>query len=306
MQGKRSARKKIEIEDKQISAFDLLATVAGELLSERENSPPPCKTFGVPNPPPTLNGSIKQEQQDVEMSFKAEVFDQGSCNESTLGSETVFKRQANGTLKEHSKTPKSLEKDAGDGKRGEFGCASPAVAKKCFTEGISSGLKDHSDCKAEVGIKTPLHVERRMNGNVRHENAPEILEMDLDAKPPSLVSSDSSVEVPISRNGSFPKFRDEMELLVNRDDDENSSGCTHPSTNSAKAFRPQRIGDRRIRKLLASRFWKVPPTTLKDGDLLNTGVLYEFCDLNCFVAICLRGYHPILTREFNWFSAFQM
>ncbi|ONK77182.1 uncharacterized protein A4U43_C02F3940 [Asparagus officinalis] len=84
--GKRSVRKKVD-DKKQISAFDLLATVAGELLSpERENSPPPCKI--------STGANIKQEQQDNEIPFKAEVFDQGSCNESALGSsESMFKRQ---------------------------------------------------------------------------------------------------------------------------------------------------------------------------------------------------------------------
>ncbi|XP_020274364.1 telomere repeat-binding protein 5-like isoform X2 [Asparagus officinalis] len=145
----------------------------------------------------------------------------------------MFKRQVG--------TPKSLEKNAGE-------------------------------LVAEDGIKTPLQGERRINGNLIGKIIPEILEdpMDLDAKPPpALVSSDSSVEVPISRNSPFYKCRNGMDIV---DDDENSSGCTHPSANIAKAFRPQRIGDSRIRKLLASNFWKVPLATLKDGELSNTDV----------------------------------
>ncbi|XP_020267619.1 telomere repeat-binding protein 5-like isoform X2 [Asparagus officinalis] len=226
--GKRSIRKKLD--NKQISAFDLLATVAGELLSERENSLPQCKISG------TVNPTIKQEQQENEMPFKAEVFDQGSCNESTLGSESAFKRQISCKLEKPSQTLKSLE-----GKKGELS----SIAMKCDIDG-----------KVEIG-----------------QSGPGILEdpMDLDAKPPALVSSDSSVKVPISRSSSFSKSRDKNEL-VDGDGDENSSWCTHPCTDAAKAFRLQRIGDRRIRKLLASKIWKVPPKVLKDGELSNNDV----------------------------------
>ncbi|KAF7120403.1 hypothetical protein RHSIM_Rhsim13G0081000 [Rhododendron simsii] len=84
-------------------------------------------------------------------------------------------------------------------------------------------------------------------------------------KPPALISQENSVKVPLGTGHvSFPACRDVVNIAV-RDDDENSSGCTQPSTTKT-AFRPSpRIGDCRIRKILASKFWKAAPK-LKDGE----------------------------------------
>ncbi|KAJ6408931.1 hypothetical protein OIU84_008600 [Salix udensis] len=94
----------------------------------------------------------------------------------------------------------------------------------------------------------------------------------LDAKPPALVSSDSRAKVPVCgnhiSNSSYPTNQDDLHVVC-RDDDENSSGCTHPIT-TKKFFRPApRIGDRRIRKFLASKCWKVAPR-LKDATVSNS------------------------------------
>uniref|UniRef100_A0A6N2LHL1 HTH myb-type domain-containing protein n=1 Tax=Salix viminalis TaxID=40686 RepID=A0A6N2LHL1_SALVM len=92
----------------------------------------------------------------------------------------------------------------------------------------------------------------------------------LDAKPPALASLDSSAKVPLCRNhipnSSYPTNRDDVNV-VSRDDDENS-GCSHPITKK-KFFRPApRIGNRRIRKIMASKYWKVAPR-FKDGTVSN-------------------------------------
>ncbi|PKA56390.1 Telomere repeat-binding protein 2 [Apostasia shenzhenica] len=93
-------------------------------------------------------------------------------------------------------------------------------------------------------------------------------QMDLDVKPSGIISSDSSVELfprvdnRGARSRSFHSVRD-------KDDDENSSGCTNRSTVYSKAFKPHCIGDRRVRKMMASNYWKDEKAATNDGELSN-------------------------------------
>ncbi|XP_008784600.2 telomere repeat-binding protein 2 [Phoenix dactylifera] len=295
--GKRSVRKKVE--DNRMCAFDLLATVAGRLLSERQNSPTPCNITGTSNPTAGKD-IIKQEQFENEKPLKAEAFDQGSCDESALGSEIVFQRQSGYASKEHPQIPfatasspasafvKSDNRDSFAGesiisstraKRG-YSLGTNTITKKCGTQRCIPGSMESYEYEGD-GINTPRQAEWRISGKVIERNAPDMNipedPMDLDAKPPAVVSSDSSAEVPSCRDrvphdSSVPKCGDGVEFSVYRDDDENSSGCTYPSPVTTHACRAQRIGDRRIRKLLTSKYWKVDPTMSKDGELANTDV----------------------------------
>lgn len=289
--GKRSVRKKAE--DNQMCAFDLLATVAGKLLEREETSAAPFSIIST-SYPSSAKDSVKQEQLDKEKPHEAESFDHRSYNKIALGSEGVFQRQLSCTSKERSHSPHTAsghssvikpdtsDKDAfawnstSNCTRCELGHSLGTIPERCSIETRSPDSMESCKYKVEDGIKTPLQTEWRASGNVIDGNAPCMCSledpMDLDAKPPTLVSSDSSAEVPLcgshrACNSSVPKHGDCVELAVDRDDDEKSSGCTHPSTMTSKAFRPQRIGDRRIRKLLASKYWKVAPTMLKDGEL---------------------------------------
>ncbi|XP_038989044.1 telomere repeat-binding protein 2-like isoform X2 [Phoenix dactylifera] len=292
--GKRSVRKKVE--NNQMCAFDLLATVAGKLLSERESSLTPCDITGTSNPT-TEKDTVKQEQLDNEKPFKTEAFDQGGCDDGTLGSEIILYRLDSYTSKEHSQTPnaaasspasafiKSDNKDVFAGEsiiRGEFGhsLGTSTTAQKCGARRCSPGSVESCVCEGD-GIKTPLQAERRITGNLIAWSSPDMYSledlMDLDAKPPALVSSDSSAEVPPCRdhvpyNSFVPKRRDGMKFSVDRDDDENSSGCTNSGTITTNACKAPCIGDRRIKKLLASKYWKAAPTMSTDGELSNTDV----------------------------------
>nr|XP_010937605.1 telomere repeat-binding protein 2 isoform X2 [Elaeis guineensis] len=297
--GKRSVRKKVD--NNQMCAFDLLATVAGKLLSERESSLTSCNITGTSNPT-TEKDAIKQEQLDNEKPFKNEAFDQGGCDDSTLGSEIIFHRLGSYTSKEHSQMPNAgalspasafVKSDNRDGfagesvSRGELGHSlhTSTTAQKCGTRRCSPGSVESGVCEGD-GIKTPLQAEQRITGKVIARSAPDMYSledpMDLDAKPPALVSSDSSAEVPPCRdhvpyNSSVPKCRDGMKFSVDRDDDENSSGCTNAGTITTNAgtittnaCKAPCIGNRRIKKLLGSKYWKVGPTMSKDGQLSNT------------------------------------
>ncbi|KAF8397470.1 hypothetical protein HHK36_016387 [Tetracentron sinense] len=288
VRGRVSSRKKVE--DNQMGAFELLATVAGKLLLERESSPASSNASAGKDQHANVTDIIKQEQQDEEKSLKAEPCDQGSCDESVLVSEPGSEGHNQNYYPKES--PNALD-DADPGLASivtnsecseKNGCAEKLVigssknaigsSSRKIEEG-SPGYGEFCEGKAGNGIARQLEAVQRKTGMINGAVADSCSSedpMELDRKPPLLVSSDSSVEVPMCRDhiplGSFPRRWDDVKV-VSRDDDENSSGCNQPST-IIKAFRPpSRIGDRRIRKLLASKYWKIAPK-LKDGELSNT------------------------------------
>lgn len=76
--------------------------------------------------------------------------------------------------------------------------------------------------------------------------------------------NNKQMEIEAPKNGNPPVVNNvDCNLnLVIRDDDENSCGCTQPHSVKNKTFRPpSRISDRRIRRLSASKHWRVTPNT---------------------------------------------
>ncbi|URE45518.1 SANT [Musa troglodytarum] len=269
--GKRSIRKKVE--GKPMCAFDLLATVAGKLLSERENSLASCDNTGTSDPA-AAKDTIKQEQIDSnERSIKFEAFDLLSCNEHSKSSIATSSGPTSPIVKSEV-----LDEDAIGGElkfiedSRKIGCGVAAVAENFGNVRLSSCSMESHECKD--GSKKLPQGQQQTAGNALYRlDGP----VDLDAKHSVLGSSDSSVEVPlhrnnISRNTLLPKQEDGMDLAACNDDDENSSGCTHPTVVTNKTSRMQHIGDRRIRKLLASKFWRVAPTMLQDTETSNYDV----------------------------------
>ncbi|KAF8395134.1 hypothetical protein HHK36_019075 [Tetracentron sinense] len=282
----------VKVEDKQMSAFELLATVAGNLLQERESSAPSNASVGN-DQSITVKDTVKQEQHDEEKPLKVEPCDQGSCDES------VFVSEIHSQVHNQNYTSKKFLYSQSDATLGLYsiittsdqsekvGCDEKLVRrlgrhKNTFgnlhskVKGGSPGYGESCKDKVEDEIEKQLEAEPQKIGSVMNENVADTCCLEdpkeLNRKPPALISSDSSVEVPLNRDhipcGSFRGCQDDMKV-VSRDDDENSSGCTQPST-IMKEFRKQpRIGDRRIRKLLASKYWKVAPK-LKDDELSNT------------------------------------
>lgn len=74
------------------------------------------------------------------------------------------------------------------------------------------------------------------------------------------------MEMEVTKNGKPPVVNNldcDLKIVI-RDDVENSCGCIQPDTLDNKTVRgPTRIGDRRIRRLSASKQWKVAPNTGK-------------------------------------------
>ncbi|XP_077238992.1 telomere repeat-binding protein 5-like [Tasmannia lanceolata] len=293
--GKGSFKKKID--DNQMCAFDLLATLADKLLREKEIYPTPSNVSSGRAQFAIRKDTIKQEQQDEEKPYKPEPCDQGSCNESviafkeasqnntqTYSSNEYLHARDDATLRpvsiitksERSKKVACAEKPITDKSSNEFRNSLHPILGKCDSDSGFPGYAESHSGKMEGELERKVEGEHQRIESMIDGNVPDahslVNPMELDTKPPALISSDSSVEVPLCGDHipcrSHPRCQDDVKI-VNRDDDENSSGCTQPSTISLKAFTPPRLGDRRIRKLWASKFRKVSPTLLKDGELSN-------------------------------------
>jgi len=242
-------------------AFDLLAAVAGKLLLEGESSLTPNKIIGIPDAH-IGKDTVKKEQLNDEKPVKDKACDIRSCSENTLGPDLLSQLQA--TPKECSHAVKSASSGP------------TRVNLKCDTSNKETCTEE------QFPYIDKLHEGKSRDGNLVDRNASNLFiledKMDVDAKPHALASSDSSDKVlrcgdHILHNSFSPICRDEK-LLVNRDDDENSSGCINPRITTNKALRHQGIGHRRIRKQLATRFWKVATTMTKERELSNTGTLF--------------------------------
>ncbi|KAG8074437.1 hypothetical protein GUJ93_ZPchr0006g45956 [Zizania palustris] len=273
--GKRSIRKK-ESPGQMMCAFDLLASVAGKLLDEGDGS------LGNPSAAaPVVDPSPKDVKQ-----FKNEVMDQDSCNESALVSHIAFQRPANHHARKGedleasqplNEDPKAksetLDKESSiiSCSKAELGCNFAAIADRWSPESVESGA-----CTGDAVANAMPMITAGF-----HKNAPDMFNlldpMDVDVKPPPLVSSDSTGEMPlygnkIRRSTSFPRApKGGMGFTVDRDeedDDDKSSGCTHPITATNKGFRPNcTAGHSSVKKLLACKCRKVAPAKMQKGDL---------------------------------------
>lgn len=268
-------------------AIDLLATVAGNLLLEKGSPPNSSNASTDNNQGLVVKDSEMKDLPDENKLAKVEMLDQGSCDRGFIVSELVSQvHDQKFSLKE---SPKSQD-DA------RFGFASVITTSDC-SEGfgdqkreigktksemgnVGSKLEvgqDYGNCKLEIETKKFIKDESDKTGGSmpfgnRADGCGSDEPMVWDGKPPSLVSSDSSAKALCADHGphsSSPATRDYVNV-VSRDDDENSSGCTHPSTAKKFLRSAPRIGDRRIRKILASKYWKVPSKT-KDVTLSNNG-----------------------------------
>ncbi|KAH7656965.1 Ubiquitin-like protein [Dioscorea alata] len=196
--GKRSVRKKVD--DNQMCAFDLLATVADELLVGKYSLSP--QKIGTGTSCPSSNNTPQNGKLFEEKPFTDEGFEQGSFCQSALD------------LKD-------------------------------------SQLRENCPLRKQCSLEDPMQLNLKSSALVGTKNSTEL----------------PSVEDCIPLNSSFRRQRDNMELPVDRDDDENYSRCTNHSTVTSKVFRPrQRIGNHRIRQLLASKFSRVNPMISKNGE----------------------------------------
>ncbi|MQL85939.1 hypothetical protein Taro_018474 [Colocasia esculenta] len=238
-----------------------------------------CQVPVVPRRPRSARGSCHEGAQASEIGFqrKAQVFALKECSQAS--SSAGLAPSSFVVKPDPCEEVASAEESMYNRNKGDFGRFPGTAQGKSNPDQRSPVFVGSCQARAEDGIPSPLQFEGQTTkgGGFLGLGDPCCLEepMKVDVKPP-LPSSESSVEVPFHGNrhilpgSSFPKCHNDMaHFPVDRDDDEKSSGCTQPCYIPSKFGRPQRIGDRRIRKL-ASKFWKVGPTLLKDEELSNT------------------------------------
>ncbi|XP_073288374.1 telomere repeat-binding protein 3-like [Primulina huaijiensis] len=257
------------VEDNELCPFELLAAVAGKLLQESESSA--CSNAGEGKGPLGISrdGFVMGQHGNP---LKSEGLDHGSCAESSFVPE-VSVQECN--------LLSNLEGFPSDGN-------APIV--ECSSVHASSGLLKNVDSDIKLGLcegKTDVRFNNKMeNGpeSQSDDNKKHISEVSVATtsavKDPTaeyvntnvLINSDSNVQLPLYRDpitGAFLSNHWNNVKLGNSDDDEYSFGCNRPST-KIRSFRPQPwSGNRRIRKMLTSKYWKAAPK-LKDFDLYNS------------------------------------
>ncbi|KAM3355343.1 hypothetical protein ACQJBY_025867 [Aegilops geniculata] len=235
--GKRSARRKKD----EMSPFDLLATVAGTLLVDHENSSNAPGVNAAALTYARKRKSVKAEQCDDVPPLKSIAVE--SC---IAGSGGV--------------------------------CASPRQANICLAE--NSSTRNECGSSRSLEATNQVQVQQPMDGDTTALYSL-VSSVDLDGRPPALVSSDSSSGVPLCIHDkdrtTSPLCHAEARHAADRDDDENSSGCTHPcTTGNNKSYMPQYTGDSRIRKMFASKIRKAARNKMC-GEMSNKGSKLNLC-----------------------------
>ncbi|KAL2328759.1 hypothetical protein Fmac_022186 [Flemingia macrophylla] len=259
----RSTRRRAKFhraEDNQKCAFDLLATVAGKLLQEKED--------------PTLSSDTSSEKdqcgfvkgcQNANKPTKSELSDERSCDKKSFSypSQTndkncCLKEFPNFAIDGHagiastvtssSSVERLSEEKLVDGNR-HFNMENVTSEVKLYSSDYSKGSHFKLDGDTSKG-KDELHkfgsgIDMCSSENLLDENPPALISLGGNAK-----LSGYTDRIPLSKGCDY--------VPVVRDDDENSSGCIHPINTKTKSCRPKTcIGDNRISKRLASNFRKV-------------------------------------------------
>jgi hypothetical protein len=283
VQGKRSVRKK-ESQGQVMCAFDLLATVAGKLLDEGEGLLGNMSAGSLVLAASAKDVCVKQEQCDDEVKhFKNDVTDQDSCNESALISHIASQRLVDHHARKGedlNEVPKA-KSEAVDKEpsmisctEADLGCNFRAIANRWSPESVESGAFT-GDAAANVMALATAGFNKYASDMYNLLDP-----MDVDVKPPPLVSSDRTGDMPlygdkIRRSISFPRGpKGGAEYSVDRenDDDDKTSGCTHSSTATNRGFRLNCTADQsRVKKFLACKYRKVAPARMHKGDLSYSG-----------------------------------
>ncbi|KAE8727997.1 Telomere repeat-binding protein 5 [Hibiscus syriacus] len=325
----RSARKRVpfrkRVEDNQISAFDLLATIAGKLLLDKEGIPASSNTSTVDDRSAVEKNTVKEERLDEAQSLKLEPCNQGGTNREFVVSQLVS--QTN-DLNYSSWEPPNLKNDT----RFEFtsvvttsGCSERLNVLKLMNSKIKNEMES-LPCKVETAFMCGtsdgrIKLDSENKGLIREElnrtdkvsirKTADMCPLEdpvvLDCKPPDLVSSDSSGKTHSyglnNYLSSLPAKRDDVNV-VSRDDNEKSSGCTYPGP-IKKLFRPAPvIGDRRIKKTLASKYSKLAPR-LKEEILSNSdeNLKSAYCDRSSYRRLRSERNYPFKKRKFLHYSS---
>nr|AKV71966.1 telomere repeat-binding factor like-protein [Rehmannia glutinosa] len=284
---RRRGAHKNSVEDSKLCAFELLAAVAGKLLQESESSASSNVAEGKEKLGISIDGNEKGQPID-DKAFNSESFDHGSCAESAfipeisiqehnlLSSFKGLPQSENDSILEHTSEPASsdvLKNIDCDIKLGDGDVKNANGNPNCKV-GHSICVGDSFNCKVESGPEMRLEDEKYQIGELSMAKTTSVVKDPNEQCVNSnmLINSDSSVQLPLYRepipDALVQKHLNNVKLGI-RDDDDNSYGCNKSST-KIRPFKPQpRMGNRRIRKMLTSKYRKVAPK-LKGCELYNT------------------------------------
>lgn len=268
----RSIRRKISqkkaLEDGQICAFDLLATVAGEMLLENEST---ASSFE----------SVKVKQEDTKPG-RPEYLDQTICIES----ESVEQTSRKGNSETISSFIPSTVCDSSSECKHMSKLVNPEPSSKVVNNVQLETLKSqvgsgrcYTDSQLSEG--TIVNVIKKEH-NSKVNSKPNFILGGTSVNNNPLVNSSNSVQLPTCLdhvpNASFLEQGNHVKAGC-RDDDENSIGCNVRDV-KPRIFRPHsHFGYRRIRKILTSKYWKVAPK-LKDCDFSVTNKVMKHISAN--------------------------
>ncbi|XP_019460821.1 PREDICTED: telomere repeat-binding protein 4-like isoform X2 [Lupinus angustifolius] len=272
-------------EDGQACAFELLASLAGELLQESESSASNNASEG--NHHPSFSHTlVEKERQGEVRPLMAKGIHNGSCAESILFTE-MESQKSNQKCLEHAETDCIVQcvsvnnnSNSECSEKVEAGlmsknckCRNKFVHHSNRLVEIPEDVRESSDANVKNGFRWEQVVSNSVFKGLPLGNKFCLKDpSELCVNSPSLINSNSNVKSPfcgdlllnasISRHGNNNK-------LGFRDDDENFLRCNRVCTKSKAVRPPQRIARRRIRQLLTSKRWKVAPK-LKDCEHSRT------------------------------------
>ncbi|KAK8553730.1 hypothetical protein V6N13_072671 [Hibiscus sabdariffa] len=262
----RSARVRVPIRKKsgnsQKRAFEILVSVAGELLRESRASVPEDQQNASKN-------LVLKEQEDERQSLKCNISDQETCDEKTF----ISYHQID-TSNKFSCAPDRFNSKA---------CASATL--KSFDQlanvsgrnanpnaelGISSLVsREFSEGKVEDAGTEPSIIQTSRSETPPLTGSFDVLQMDR--SPSDFFCSDSKASMFKDWITLCPSRHSDTIELVNRDDDKNYNRCTQAAT-TLKTFRLQsNAADQRIKNLPSSRHWGVSPNLNGGASFRNDG-----------------------------------
>ncbi|KAG8390851.1 hypothetical protein BUALT_Bualt01G0126600 [Buddleja alternifolia] len=275
----RSIRKrgphKNSVEDSKLCAFELLAAVAGKLLEESESSVSSNVAEGKVQLGVCQDKNEKGQPID-DKTLNSESFDHGSCAESAFVPETSI--QEHNLLSNFKGLPQAenvpvLEQISDSDIKLEIFDVKNADGNTIHKLGGSICDGDSSNRKVECGSEIHSEDDKIQIGDLSKANTFTVKEaIEECVNTNVLINSESSVHLPLYRDpipsALLQKHWNNVKLGI-RDDDDNSFGCNKSSTKIRPVRPKSRIGHRRIRKMLTSKYRKVAPK-LKDCELYNT------------------------------------
>ncbi|KAL6853994.1 hypothetical protein ACP4OV_020023 [Aristida adscensionis] len=284
--GRRSTRRK----KNDMYAFDLLATVAERLLAEQDSSSDVPFIDGEPASFAENRNIAKEEHYDEILPLKNVAMEKNLCSGCVLGSggARAFHKQTNVCLAENSSTRNETELVLESLTMKSNMLVRDSLISCTRSCKLSPGLDMIPEYGA-FGVCNPGSTSSAEAEQV-HQAEPKMVRgqtdghgaalyssfrsVDLDGGPPALVSSDSSSGVPLyihdKEHRTSSVCQAELQNTSDRDDDENSSGCTHPNTTRNNGYKPSYLGDHRISKLFASKVRKSTRNKISGG-LSNKG-----------------------------------